>query len=154
MKQNEENGYIYGEKRDDKSTPKTHPLMMPYSKLSEQDKEGNRKTARLTHAKLSETGLQVVQAGKPAKGAPPVSAFIDKERRKIMEIEHDIWLRGHLINGYIHAKETKEDLLLHRDIGQFDSVPEEDQKLDQAIIDSILPALLKTGYLIYRQNTK
>ena len=151
MKQNKDNGYIYGAKRDDKSSPKTHPLMVPYSKLSEQDKEGNRKTARLTHAKLSETGLQVVQAGKPTKG-DSVSAFTDEERRKLMEIEHDIWMRGHLIKGYIYAKETKEELLLHRDIEQFDSVPVEDQKLDQAIIDSILPALLKTGFLIFRQK--
>ena len=68
-----------------------------------------------------------------------------------MKIEHDIWLRDHLINGYEWAKETDEALRLHRDVQPFEKVSPEDRELDWAIVKSIPKALAENGYILTKR---
>ena len=45
------------------------------------------------------------------------------------------------------AKPTKS---LHRDIRPFNKLPEADQELDRALVDSLIPTLSKKGYKIVK----
>jgi hypothetical protein len=76
--------------------------------------------------------------------------FSPAEYDKLMSIEHDIWLRDYLLNGYEWAKESKDHLRLHRDIAPLDKVPREDQELDRTNIDSIPAVLSKLGYTLVK----
>jgi hypothetical protein len=68
-----------------------------------------------------------------------------------MEIEHDIWLRDRLLQGYQHAPVTNEALRLHRDVVSFQEQLPEDRRLDQAIVDAIPAALRKRQYKLVRR---
>jgi hypothetical protein len=136
--------WTWGPERDDQN--KKHPMLRPYADLSEPEKEKNRLPARLTQAKLADVGYRIRQQSETGPTAVGVPAFSPAEYDKLMRIEHDIWLRDYLLNGYEWAKESKDELRLHRDVAPFDLVPREDQELDRANIDGILAVLSKLGY--------
>ncbi|NQT50428.1 AAA family ATPase [bacterium] len=142
MKQKKNGGWEYGDPRDDKK--KLHPLLKPYAELDEEGKEGNRRTARVTQAKLLDVGYKIrprrTNSKKPSPKTTPTL------RSKLVRIEHDVWLRDHLLRGCDYAPETNEDLLLHRDVCPFDPMPKEDKLLDQAIARKIEPVLHAHGY--------
>ncbi len=141
--------WTYAPERDDAN--RRNPLLLPYEELHDKDKERNRKTARLTHAKLLDVGYRIVP--KPASGSGRSSKPVcsSTERNRLIKIEHDIWLRDHLLNGYEWASGTKESVRLHRDIAVFDAVPTEDQELDGAIVGSIFDTLWENGYTLIKQ---
>ena len=150
-KQKENDGYIYGEKRDDLSTPKKkHPLILPYNKLNDIAKEGNRLTARKTEAKLLEIGYVIKRSNAKDVAGNEVANFSQDERSRLMIIEHDIWLRDHLIKGYAWAEQSNDNLRLHRDVTPNENVPAEDIELDGVIVDSIIPALKEKGYSLVK----
>lgn len=145
-KQKEKDGWTYGEPRNDAN--KKHHLLKPYKELDETGKEGNRTTARKTEAKLKDVGFEVKRANADVVTGNEIAHFGDDERKKLMVVEHDIWLRDHLIKGYAWAENTDERLRLHRDVAPYENVPEEDKALDGTIVDSIIPALKAKGYLL------
>jgi hypothetical protein len=63
-----------------------------------------------------------------------------------MRMEHDIWLREHLLSGWEWASKTNKKLRRHRDVAHFDTIAREDQRLDRAIAESIVPTLAKAGF--------
>jgi DNA polymerase III delta prime subunit len=145
-KQKEKDGWTYGDPRNDEK--KKHPLLRPYEQLKEIDKEGNRMTARLTQAKLHEVGCRIERKELFKKEGSVITEFPEDIRKRLMRIEHDIWLRLHLLQGYQWAPETRENMRLHRDISPFEAVPPDDQTLDRVIIDTIPEILDKNGYCI------
>ncbi len=150
-KQKENDGYIFGEKRDDLSTPKKkHPLIVPYNELNNKDKEGNRLTACKTEAKLLEIGYVIKRSTTEDAAGNGIIEFSNDERASLMIIEHDIWLRDHLIKGYTWAEESNDNLRLHRDVTPNANVPAEDVELDGVIVDSIIPALKAKGYSLVK----
>ena len=133
---------------------KEHPLMLDFDKLPEFAKEGNRLTARVTHAKLLDVGFRVVRR-QSVQGNPDGQNYISKEEYeqqlpKLMRIEHDIWLRDHLLKGYDWTAVTNEQLLLHRDVTVFERVPHEDQVYDDVITRSIYDNLQGQSYALVR----
>lgn len=135
--------YVYGPVRSD-DPPKTHPLIKEYHELDENGKEGNRITARVTPAKLKEARLRIVQ---PTTGqtAPNIAPF-DKKIEHLKRIEHDVWMRDHLLKGYELSGKTVDVLKLHRCVARFDELTDEDKKLDDAIVNSLMGILVKNGY--------
>ena len=148
-KQKEKEKYILGE-RDDHSTPKKHPLILPYNALDDKDKEGNRLTACKTEAKLLEIGYVIKRSTTEGAAGNEIIEFSNDERARLMLIEHDIWLRDHLIKGYTWAEESNDNLRLHRDVTPNANVPAEDVELDGVIVDSIIPALKAKGYSLVK----
>ena len=143
------------ERKKGKGPQEKHPLMCAYDKLPDHGKEKNRIPARLTHAKLHQLGYCIVQrsaAGEAGKSKPKLT---DQEIDRLMQIEHDIWLRDQLLQGYEYAPlrrgVRRDDLLLHRDATTFENVPADDQALDRAIAEGICEALWKSGYTIVKQ---
>jgi hypothetical protein len=132
-------GYRWGEVRDETK----HPLLRPYDEsselalkedgtplppLTEPEKEKNRLPARLTQAKLKEVGIRIERESQ-AKTTSLMSEQFAEVRTQLMKIEHDIWLRDHLLNGYDRSSANKDHLRLHRDIAPFEEVKEEDKQL-------------------------
>ena len=138
MAQKKLDGYEYGPERSD-VPPKRHPLLVEYGKLDELDREGNRLTARVTPAKLHEAGLEIVRqaAGQTIPGMGLLAANKDR----LMRIEHDIWMRDHLLKGYEFAEETVDALRLHRCVRRFAELSKDDKKLDEAIVESLRKTL-------------
>jgi len=129
--------------------------MLPFEDLPEPEKERNRLTARVTHAKLLEVGFRIVQQsndkGDNRNGQGYVSRHeYSKQLPQLREIEHDIWLRNHLLKGFDWAASTNEDLLLHRDVTVFEKVPQGDQVYDDVIAGSIYERLEQEGYVLVR----
>ena len=143
-------GWTYGEVRDDEK--KTHPLLKSYDLLDDEAKELNRMPARLTHAKLYEVGYRIVARPLSRSSRVKMVRIPGAVKRRLMTIEHDIWLRDHLLRGYESAEKTIEALKLHRDIAVFSAVPEKDKRLDKVIIESIPEVLWKNGYMLSRRG--
>jgi len=141
-------GWKCGSPRDDITL--THPMLRPYEELSESEKERNRLPARLTQAKLNDAGYQIVRRSKDDPSGP--HRFTAEEYERLMRIEHDIWLREYLINGFEWSEETKDHLRLHRDVVPFEKVPAEDQELDRENVDSIPVTLWENGYTIVKAS--
>jgi hypothetical protein len=133
----EKNGWTYGEPRDDEK--KIHPMLKPYEKLSEPQKELNRQPARLTQAKLDEVGFRIVPISRSARRqARPLGK---DDLARLMRIEHDIWLRARLLEGFDWAKKTNPRLRLHLDLLPFDQLAENEQNLDRGNTESTLKVL-------------
>lgn len=137
-------GWKCGSLRDDRLM--VHPMLRPYEELSESEKEKNRLPARLTQAMLNDVGYRIVRRRKDDQPGPP--RFTDKEYEKLLRIEHDIWLREYLINGYEWAETTKDHLRLHRDVAPFEKIQDEDQELDKENVDAIPVTLWENGYTL------
>jgi hypothetical protein len=139
-------GWRWGKERDDDG--KIHPRLKSYARLEELEKEDNRLTARYSVAKLAELGYRIV-----ARSAVDSDSRLDlceDEVKTLMRIEHDIWMRDHLLRGYEWARSTRENVRLHADVAPFDAVPEKDQELDEAIGRVIVPTLWERGYRIVK----
>ena len=138
-------GWTYGYPRDDKK--KKHPWLVDYRQLDEAVKDENRKSARVVRAKLHDAGYEVVRTNSPAR-----SADLRASKQRLVEIEHDVWLRDRLLRGYQWAPVTDEPLRLQRAVAPFKHVRPKDQELDAAIVEGIPPALLSKGYVIKRRT--
>ena len=151
--EHETQGWRYGPQRNEET--REHPLMRPFKDLPEPEKERNRLTARVTHAKLLDVGFRIVQQSNDKVDNRNGQGYVsrheyNKQLPQLREIEHDIWLRNHLLKGYDWAARTNEDLLLHRDVTVFEKVPQEDQIYDDVIAGSIYERLEREGYALVR----
>jgi hypothetical protein len=142
-RERERQGYKWGAVRDDDA--KTHPLLKPYDQLSETDKERNRVTARLTYAKLASIGYKIERAG---KAVSPIGSLPEKQSEELMRMEHDLWLREHLLRGYQWAAKTADNLRLHRDIVDYDELSTAERALDAVPIEGIVEVMGRFGYVL------
>jgi hypothetical protein len=140
-------GWRHGEPRDD--ARKLHPLLRPWSDLTAAERELNFQPARLAQAKLDQVGYRIARL-RPGEADGPVQGFTPAEREFLVRIEHDIWLRDRLLRGYAFAPVTDERLRLHRDVAAFEAIPEEDRKLDEAIVDAIPETLHRRRFRLER----
>jgi hypothetical protein len=145
--QRERQGWIWGSVRDD--AKKTHPRLVSYDALTEREKVSNRTPARVTVAKLDQIGYRIVRLDAPIPPSP-VSELSSEERAALMRLEHEIWLREHLLNGYAYARETNDRLRLHKSIATFERLSRQDTDLDGVVVDSLPSALRIAGYRLVR----
>jgi RyR domain len=151
--EHEKQDWRYGPQLDEET--REHPLMLPFVHLPEPEKERNRLSARVTHAKLLEVGFRIVQQSNDKGDNRNGQGYVSEQEYnehlpKLREIEHDIWLRNHLLKGYDWAVRTNEDLLLHRNVTVFEKVSQEDQVYDDVIARSIYEGLERKGYALVR----
>ncbi len=146
----EADGWEYGGELD--TANKRSPLLAPYDQLSQEEKEANRLTARLTEAKLREVGFSNEPSG--ASDRPGVTAEqYSAQAERLAEIEHDIWLRDRLLMGYEWAEQTKKSLRQNRHIAPFATLGAIEQDLDRAIVRSIPQVLAESGYRLVRAES-
>ncbi len=138
--------YVRGDKRRDGPVNFTHPLLVYYQKLKEEDKENNRITARLTKAKFASIGYQIIPVGMQIATDLEIDKIIEEHRKELIEMEHNIWLRSHLIDGYEYDKESNDNLLLHKDVAKMTDMESAEIHLDNAIIRATMDVLKKHNY--------
>ena len=63
-------------------------------------------------------------------------------------MEHDLWLREHLLRGYEWAEKTSDDLRLHRDIVSYDELSAAERALDAVPIQDIVEVTGRYGYVL------
>ena len=145
-------GYKYGEIRnDDKEKGElTHPRLLDYAELTEAWKEDNRLSAYPIEAKFAKCGFEIIHKKNCEKTV--IDKFDETTVNALMRLEHDIWLRDRLFNGYDHAEITNDNLLLHKDVQRFDDLQKNEKNLDKVIVESIIPALNKVGFVVVEKS--
>jgi hypothetical protein len=141
-------GYVYGRIRDDHTSPPTHPLMVKYEKLTEQQKELNRKPARLTAMRLEALGYLICTADQVA--GKPVGDLKSLPLDFLARSEHRRWMREKLMEGGSYAEKTFDALLLHKDICRFDDLPASEVRLDDEIMKAILSFLKENDLVLVK----
>lgn len=151
MAQKKADGYVYGEKRNDdpEKGKLTHPLMIDYAELSEDAKAANRKPARLVLVKTMMAQCRIKQMA----SSGPVDTFPASVRDKLARLEHDFWVRDHLLDGWEFAGKTDDKLRRHRCVQACERLTESDRVLDLRIVESIPKALHKCGYCLVPEAT-
>jgi hypothetical protein len=129
--------------------PGTAPPLR-FSELDEVDKEEWRVLARLLPAKLLDLGYRI----SPRGAVPPESRrkvkFSREELRNLRRIEHDIWLRTHLLKGYDWGAKNNNDQLLHQNITGFGQLTGRDRSLDETVAESLSNVLWKNSYVLVK----
>ena len=141
----ERDGWTYAPVRD--NALKQHPQLVPYAQLPGDWKERNRNTARVIPAKLAEMGYEIVRVGAPGAGA----VLTKDEQLAMARLEHDRWLREHLIQGYEYHTATREALRQHNCVAQYDALSEEDRKLDLVLPELLSQVLSKYGFALRKR---
>lgn len=149
-KMREQEGWTYAPERNDQK--KEHPLLVDFEDLSKADQRKNYDPAVVTPAKLAQLGYRIRRRRATISQAPAIAPWTGDEMRKLLEIEHDIWVRNHMLQGFEYATDaTDYGLRRHRDIAVFDEVPPEDQVLDAANIHEITITLHEYGYELVKE---
>jgi DNA replication protein DnaC len=153
-------GYVWGPVRHDGPGQRTNPRLMDYEQLPEDWKEDNRKPARLTKAKLHSVGLDIMRRNQAtAMGFRPIKGPGQK-KQTLSEIEHDIWLRDHLIKGFrAHEagrgqKESVEKLFIHKDAVAFRGLSPKERKLDEANVEALWKKEIQNHYVIVKRKLR
>ena len=114
--------------------------------MSGVDKEQrNRSTARLAKAKVGDVGYVITHRSDTSDAA---TSFTPSEEGCLAGLEHDIWLRSHLMQGYEWGKKTNDAVRLHSDVAPIGDVKGEESEIDRRIVKSIPNALWERGYVL------
>lgn len=149
MKEKIEHGYVYGPERCDGEGKKTHPWLMAYPIIPPHAQESNRITARLTRAKLHQLGYELVPNHQTIAGDLKPEEVIEKHLHALLEIEHNIWLRAKMLEGYEYAADTVDSLLLHKDITLIGNLKDSKEiNLDKAMLKAAEKILIKKGFMV------
>jgi hypothetical protein len=138
----------------------SHERDKEYALLDNAGKEDNRNPARLTRAKLGSVGIDLVSRNK-IKGRTIINGKEKEEKiTTLMNIEHDMWLRGRLIKGFsapqhkaksTDGNKTRESYFLHMDVVPFDKVIPKHQEYDRAISEAIWDEqVIKRNYVVVK----
>jgi hypothetical protein len=147
-KEKERQGYKHAGQACDEPGRLAHPRLKPYAELPEAWKEDCRVTARLAEASLRRLGCEIrrlTTAAGAGKGQ-----FSDEELKRLLLAKHELWLRNHLIHGFSWAERTNDALYLHRRAVPLKDLVPDDEKLNRAFIDAILPTLKAAGYTLVK----
>ncbi len=145
-----EQGWTYAEKRNDKK--RQHNLLVDFEQLSDRDKHKNYDPAIVTPAKLAQVGYRIRRRRATMTDAVPGAPWTGVELQSLLEIEHDVWVRSQMLQGFEYADNATDFVLRrHRDIAVFNEVPAEDQILDAANIHEIAAILFEYGYELVKE---
>jgi WD40 repeat protein len=96
-------GYRHGETSDHQA--KTSPLLKPYAKLSEEQKEHTRAAVRDIPSDLGRIGYGMI----PARSNKPPLRLPDPIIKELAEMEHNHWMKAQIAKGWIYAS-TKDNV--------------------------------------------
>jgi hypothetical protein len=146
-------GYIYGPVRNDSADPPTHPLMLPYAKLTREQKDLNRLPARAIALRLGTLGFEI--CARDQTNGRPVVRQLKLPLERLARSEHRRWMVEKLLTGFAYAPKTIDDRLLQADICKFDQLPHWEASLDDAIVESIFLFLNERDLvLVKRKHTR
>lgn len=142
-----------------KSKKSKQQLREEWMALPESNKDLDRVPAMRTIAMLTDIGYHIekIEAGKKVKHAVKLKT---EDLNKLAKIEHETWVRERLMEGWACVKDGKKARKdprrhIHKDAVCFKDLPEEERKVNRAIVKAIPEALIECDYkLVKRANTK
>ncbi|WP_089934862.1 RyR domain-containing protein [Candidatus Entotheonella palauensis] len=139
-------GWVHGPAFD--RDAKQDPRLQDYAQLTEEQKENNRKPARLTWANATILGYQITRRSPELKETNGPPAYTDAELDRLANIEHDRWVRDRALQGFEWCEKSNRDdtLRLHPDMAPSDQLPSGEDEYDRQIAWDIHQALWKYGY--------
>ena len=137
-------GYKYGSVTQE--SKKENGLLKPYTILSEDEKESNRKNVRDIPNKLATVGYSMVAA----RGSETPGKFQNDDIEKLAIMEHERWMQEKLDTGWQYAKMTDKAKKLHQCLVSWDKLPEDEKEKDRVLVRGIPDILAKAGYIMVR----
>ncbi len=125
---------------------KTHPLLRPYTEISEEHKEANRVTVRNIPKKLQKASYVMV----PSRSNESALEFPGDDLEMLAMFEHDLWMEGQLLAGVRPGLPSPEDPLRSEHLVAWDQLPEAIKQIDRDMIRGIPKILAQTGFAVMR----
>jgi hypothetical protein len=141
-------GFRYGPKTDEKL--KTHSELRPYSELSEDLKEQNRKNVRDIPAKLAAAHYVMI----PARSNEAPFNFPGKDLELLAKKEHERWMRSKLADGWAFAPETDKSKKRHMCLVPWEKLSESERVKDRDLVRGIPEILAKAGYAVVKESAQ
>jgi len=101
-------------------------------------------------ARLAALGYRVLPA-RMCKGQP-ISAFTADEKRQLAASEHQRWMRERFIEGYVYGPHSDDQRRIHCDMRPFNSLPDMEKRIDDALIDAIPHTLREMGLVLVKDS--
>lgn len=143
-------GYVWGPTVDD--IAKTHPLLVCYADLSEENKAECRRNAVEALHLLLDAGCCI---GKQGDFDPATDEQLAEKVELITEALHEAWARAKARKGYSYAEQRNDDpttgQLTHRDMLPFATLMElhpEDAAYDRDTANGAVKAVQAAGFII------
>ncbi len=156
----------YSKKRDPEALKKSYEeLLKEWLDLSEDDKDLDRMPAMANRAMLQKIGYNIIPMEVGEKDKGKLVQLSASELDSLALIEHEMWLRKRLIEGFERADdkgyertaETEKQvkrLHLNFDAVRFDELSSGEQDLNRAIVAIIPEALWKGGYKLIKKRSE
>jgi hypothetical protein len=135
-------GYSYGPMTDIKK--KTHSSLLPFNKLSEDEKEQNRANVRDIANKLTIVNYVM----RPARSNEPPFDFPGNDLETLAEMEHVRYVQQKLSAGWKYAEKTDRAKKLNSTLIEWGNLPEAEKAKDRALVRGIPVILARAGYAI------
>jgi hypothetical protein len=87
-----------------------------------------------------------------ADSASRIGRLPTEHSEELMRMEHDLWLREHLLRGYQQAETTSDSLRLHRDIVTYDELSAGERALDAVPIQDIVKVIGQYGFVLVERG--
>jgi hypothetical protein len=139
-------GYKPGPENNEKR--KTRLDLIPYSELTEYQKESNRLTVRDISVKLEIAGYIMI----PARSNEPPFNFPGKPLEQLAEAEHKRWMKSKFEDGWKFASRTVSSRKLHRYLVPWKDLPEREKEKDRDLVRGIPVILARAGYAIVKSS--
>ncbi|WP_298864338.1 RyR domain-containing protein, partial [uncultured Gimesia sp.] len=120
---------------------------MKYDEQTEDEKKSSREPVSRRIIALAEAGYTPqLTSDSNAKDEMLKLAEDHDLLERLMQQEHNVWLRGHLVDGWELTDIRNNQLRLHQDIRKFKELPEVQQNINKSIIQKTIEALQEAGY--------
>ena len=125
---------------------KEHNSLKPYAQLPENEKEQNRGNARDIQHKITRMAYTIIQM----RGNLTPAQFSKDEVEKLAQEEHERWMKQKYVAGWKYAKKTIKSRKLHKDLVDWNQLPESGKEKDRALVRGIPKILAKAGYIMVK----
>jgi hypothetical protein len=141
-----EKHYKYGPATDEKK--REHSSFLPYTSLSENEKEQNRANVRDIPNKLEKTGYILLRA----RGGERPTEFTGEEIEELAKCEHERYLSQKFATGWKYAARTNKSKKLHSALVDWDKLPEFEKEKDRLLVKSIPKIIARAGYIMVKSK--
>jgi hypothetical protein len=135
-------GYKYGPVTDEKK--KILSVMVPYSQLSQDNKEMNRGNVRDIAAKLASVGYVM----RPARSDQKPFNFPGQDIEKLARMEHARFVNQKLTQGWTYASQRDDTLKTSPAMVEWEKLPEVEKEKDRTMVRAIPAILARAGYAV------
>jgi hypothetical protein len=121
---------------------KEHSSFLPYADLPENEKEQNRANVRDIPDKLASIGFAII----PSRGNVRREEFTAEDVEILAIREHERYTQQKFATGWKYSGSTDKSRKLHKDLVDWENLPESEREKDRLLVRGIPRILAKAGY--------